>query len=286
MKLKIENVSKSYRNKKALKNINISLSAGTYGLLGENGAGKSTLMRILTTVDFQTSGKIYFNDKEIIELDENYRNIIGYLPQDFYVYPTFTAKQFLEYIGTLKGLSKEKLNESIPKSLELVNLSNVANRRVSKFSGGMKRRIGIAQAILNDPKIVILDEPTAGLDPKERIRFSNIISSMSKDKIVILSTHIVSDIEAIANNVIIIKEGEILHDDSINNLVKSVESKIFETDLINEDTFLEMCKYRKIIRRKQQGELICARYAGDIYPGTKSKKVAANLEDYYMHSWL
>ncbi|MFJ7954279.1 ABC transporter ATP-binding protein [Lysinibacillus sp. NPDC096418] len=284
MELKIQNLYKFYRNKEALKNINLTLRCGTYGLLGENGAGKSTLMRILTTVDFASKGSIQFNGSDIIELDEKYREKIGYMPQDFNVYPSFTAKDFLEYMGALKGITPEVLKQKIPQVLEFVNLSEVANKKVSAFSGGMKRRIGIAQAILNDPKILILDEPTAGLDPKERIRFANIISSMSKDKIVILSTHIVSDIEAIANNLIVIKSGEILQSGEINLMVSSVAGKIWET-VVEQTIFEELSTARQIIRRKQETELIRVRYAGEAYDGIDSRPLEPNLEDYYMYVW-
>ncbi len=285
MELKIENVSKKYRDKKALNNLNLTLNNGVYGLLGENGAGKSTLMRILATVDFQTEGTVYFNGEEIIKLDEKYREVVGYLPQDFYINPSFTAKGFLEYIGILKGMSKSELKRIIPEVLEFVNLSHVADKKINKFSGGMRRRIGIAQTIMNDPKIVILDEPTVGLDPKERIRFSNIISSMSKDKIVILSTHIVSDIEAIASNVIIIKSGEILESGKINALVQTVERKIFES-LVDEGSFMEIHNSRKVIRRKQVDEKILVRYSGERYKESESYEVAPTLEDYYMSECL
>ncbi len=287
MELKIEHISKKYRDKKALIDLDITLGKGVYGLLGENGAGKSTLMRILATVDFQSEGEIYFNGEEIIGLDEKYRDVLGYLPQDFYIYPSFTAKDFLYYIGTLKGMSREDLKVVIPEVLEFVNLSHVANKKISKFSGGMKRRIGIAQTIMNNPKIVILDEPTVGLDPKERIRFSNIISSMSKDKIVILSTHIVSDIEAIANNVIIIKSGEILESGKIETLVKNVDGKVFEA-LVDEEMFKEIHSTRKVIRRKQLDDAILVRYAGEEYQsqGIVNTKVEPTLEDYYMWECL
>lgn len=282
MELKVENLYKSYRNKEALKNINISMKQGTYGLLGENGAGKSTLMRILTTVDFQTEGKVTFNGEDIVKLDEKYRNLLGYMPQDYSVFPSFTAKDFLEYMGALKGISKEELKKRIPEVLEIVNLSDLAHKKVKTFSGGMKRRVGIAQAILNDPKILILDEPTAGLDPKERIRFSNIISAMSEDKIVILSTHIVSDIEAIANDLIIIKEGEILELEKIDNLVGRVKGKVWGA-LIDQTTFVKLNNERQIIHRKQQGKDILVRYAGEKYEGIANKSLDPSLEDYYMY---
>lgn len=281
MELKIENLCKSYRKKQALKNINITLTEGTYGLLGENGAGKSTLMRILTTCDFQSSGKILFNGEEIVKLGEKYRDVIGYMPQEYNVYPSFTAYDFLDYMGALKGIPKEKLEKKIQKILEFVNLAHVKNKKVNTFSGGMKRRIGIAQAILNDPKILILDEPTAGLDPKERIRFSNIISAMSKDKIVILSTHIVSDIEAIANDLIVIKNGEKLEEDKIDVLVEKVRGKVWEV-LVNQNEFKNLSLERQVIRRKQEGDKIRVRFVGDIYEGIENKSLKPSLEDYYM----
>lgn len=282
MDLKIENLYKSYRNKEALKNINITMKPGTYGLLGENGAGKSTLMRILTTVDFQSKGRVTFDGEDIVKLDEKYRKLIGYMPQDYNVFASFTAKDFLEYMGTLKNVPKSELNKKIPEVLEFVNLSHVANKKVKTFSGGMKRRVGIAQAILNDPKILIFDEPTAGLDPKERIRFSNIISSMSKHKIVILSTHIVSDIEAIANDVIVIKNGEIIQANKINTLVESVRGKVWEA-LVDQCVFDKLNSERQVIHRKQEGESIRVRYAGEEFKNINSKSLEPTLEDYYMY---
>lgn len=284
MELKIQGLYKSYRDKEALKNINITLNSGTYGLLGENGAGKSTLMRILTTVDFGSKGSIRFNGSDIVKLDQDYRGNVGYMPQDLNVYPSFTAKDFLEYMGALKGIAPEVLKHKIPEVLEFVNLSNVANKRVSAFSGGMKRRIGIAQAILNDPKILVLDEPTAGLDPKERIRFANIISAMSKDKIVILSTHIVSDIEAIANNLIVIKSGEILQSGEINSMVSSITGKVWET-VVDQAVFHELSVARQVIRIKQEADNIRVRYAGDAYDSITNRPLEPNLEDYYMYVW-
>ena len=186
MELKIEHLYKTYRKKTALEDVSLTLREGVYGLLGENGAGKSTLIRILTTVDAQTKGAVTMNGGPILALGEEYRKLVGYMPQDYNVFPSFTARDFLRYIGTLKGVESPVLDKKIPKLLEFVNLEEAADKKVRTFSGGMKRRLGIGQAILGDPKILILDEPTAGLDPKERIRFSNIISSMAKDRIIIL----------------------------------------------------------------------------------------------------
>lgn len=285
MELKVESLYKSYLKKEALKGINITLTSGTYGLLGENGAGKSTLLRILTTTDFQTKGTVTFNGENILKLDEKYRDIIGYMPQDYNVFPNFTANDFLQYIGTLKGIPKNELNKKIPEVLEFVNLSKETNIKVKNFSGGMKRRIGIAQAVLNNPKILIFDEPTAGLDPKERIRFLNIISAMSKDKIVIVSTHIISDIEAIANNLIIIKKGEVVQATNIDTLIEKVKGEVWET-VVNQNMFNKLSKERKVIRRKQEGVNIRVRYVGKEYKGLENKSMNANLEDYYVSTCL
>ena len=285
MNLHITNLYKSYRNKEALQDINLTLTAGTYGLLGENGAGKSTLMRILTTIDFPTKGTITFDGEDIIKLDENYRGIIGYMPQDYTVYPSFTAQDFLEYMGVLKGISKEELDKKIPEVLAFVNLSEVANKKVKSFSGGMKRRLGIAQAIINDPKILILDEPTSGLDAKERNRFSNIISAMSKDKIVILSTHIMSDIEAISNHLIIINKGKLIEATEIENLVEKVRGQVWEV-VIDQEQFNLLDEDRQVIRRKQEGENIRVRYVGEPYEGFENQSLEPTLEDYYVSECL
>ena len=281
MELQVEHLCKFYRKKEALKDVNFKLEQGVYGLLGENGAGKSTLMRILTTVDFPTSGSVLYGGKNINEMDEDYRNLVGYMPQDYSVYPSFTATDFLTYMGTLKGIPKDKLKVKIPEVLEFVNLSDVANKKVRTFSGGMKRRIGIAQAILNDPEILILDEPTAGLDPKERIRFSNILSNMAKEKIILLSTHIVSDIEAIANQLIIIRKGEITETGNIDELVEGVAGKVWEA-VIGQDMMNTVSAERAIIHIKQMGKDVQVRFVGELFPNIECRSVMPNLEDYYI----
>lgn len=276
--LKLEKVTRKYGKKVALSDVTLSLNQGIYGLLGNNGAGKSTMMRIMVGVDQPSKGGITWNDKSIYILDGEYRGLIGYMPQEFSVHPSFTAKEFLEYIGALKGLTKRDLKRKIPEVLSFVNLSESENKKVSTFSGGMKRRIGIAQAIINDPQILILDEPTAGLDPLERIRFSNIISDMSKDKIVIFSTHIISDIEAITTSIIILNEGEIKAKTNVNNLIETMKGKVFEIYIENKD-LASLKEKAHIIRIKQDGNGIYVRYTGEIQEG--SKEVTPILEDYY-----
>lgn len=282
MELQAEHLCKSYRKKEALKNVNFKLEQGVYGLLGENGAGKSTLMRILTTVDFPTSGKVLYNGKDIVRIDGDYRDLIGYMPQDYSVYPGFTAADFLNYMGTLKGIPAERLKVKIPEVLEFVNLSDVADRKVKTFSGGMKRRIGIAQAILNDPEILILDEPTAGLDPKERIRFSNIISNMAKDKIILLSTHIVSDIEAIAKQVIIINQGKITETGNVDDLVERAAGKVWEAT-VTQDRTDQVSAERAVVHIKQSGKDTQIRFVGEPFSDIPCESVAPTLEDYYIY---
>lgn len=201
MELKTLELTKKFGHKTAVKEVNITLSNGVYGLLGANGAGKTTLMRLLCNIQNPTSGTILLNGRNIEGLGERYRNLLGYLPQNFCYYPDFTAFNFLCYIAALKGLDERKVKNRAEELLEAVGLLSEKKQKIKTFSGGMKQRLGIAQAMLNDPRILILDEPTAGLDPKERVRFRNLISAFSKERIVILSTHIVSDVEFIAEEI-------------------------------------------------------------------------------------
>ena len=188
MELSIECLSKRFGSKIAVNNISVTLQPGVYGLLGANGAGKTTLMRMVCDVLKPTSGRILYNGKEIEQLGEHYRSYLGYLPQDFGYYPDFTAKEYLNFIAAIKGIDTVTAKKQITELLKIVNLSDVAEKKIRTFSGGMKQRLGIAQAVINDPHILVLDEPTAGLDPKERMRFRNLIAELAKDKIVILST--------------------------------------------------------------------------------------------------
>ena len=271
------------QKKEALQDISFTLRRGIYGLLGENGAGKSTLMRMMATVDFPTKGNIRYGGKDIFGMDEEYRSLIGYMPQDYSVYPGFTAKDFLEYMGVLKGIPATKLGDKITEVLEFVNLSEAADKKVKTFSGGMKRRIGIAQAIINEPKILILDEPTAGLDPKERIRFSNIISDMGKDKIVLLSTHIVSDIEAIATELVVVKKGKILETGKVDELVRKVRGLVWET-VVSQEIYRKLRKERSVIHLKQMGSAVQVRFVGEEYPEAEGRRAEPTLEDYYVYA--
>ena len=281
MELRIERLFKSYRKKEALQDVSFTLRKGIYGLLGENGAGKSTLMRMLATVDFPTKGRICYDKRDIFAVDETYRSLIGYMPQDYNVYPGFTATDFLEYMGALKGIPQKKLKDRISEVLEFVNLSDAADKKVKTFSGGMKRRIGIAQAIMNEPQILILDEPTAGLDPKERIRFSNIISDMGKDKIVLLSTHIVSDIEAIASELIVMKKGNVLETGAVDTLVQQVKGKVWEA-VVSQETYHRLRKERSVIHLKQMEKDVQVRFVGEKYSDVKISQAEPTLEDYYI----
>lgn len=209
MELVINRLSKQYKNKIAADRISVTLQRGVYGLLGANGAGKTTLMRIICGILKPDSGTVSFDGIDVSQ--EEYRSVLGYLPQDFGYYPEFTGKDFLLYMAALKGLEKPLAKRKADELLTLVSLQNVAKKKIKTYSGGMKQRLGIAQALLNEPKLLILDEPTAGLDPKERVRFRNLIESLGKESIVLLSTHIVSDIEHIADEILMIKEGRLIY---------------------------------------------------------------------------
>ncbi len=210
MELVLDGIKKQYNNKMAVDNISVRLTPGVIGLLGANGAGKTTLMRIICGVLNPTCGAVCFDGIDVSE--ELYRNALGYLPQDFGYYPSFSGKEFLMYMAALKGLSRFEAKRKCEELLRKVNLYEVADKKIKSYSGGMKQRLGIAQAILNDPQILILDEPTAGLDPKERVRFRNMIAELGKDSIVLLSTHIVSDVEHIADRILMMKDGRIIWD--------------------------------------------------------------------------
>lgn len=239
--LSVEHVTKTYGSFIALEDISLTFTAGVYGLLAPNGAGKTTLIKMLTTLLYPTKGQILWNGEDIIALGAEYRGLLGYLPQQFGYYPNYTPRQFLKYAATLQCIPKKVAGERIEQLLELVGLSNYADKKLKKFSGGMLQRVGIAIAMLNDPKVLILDEPTAGLDPRERVRFRNLIHSLSKDRIIILSTHIVSDIETIAGKIIMLKDHKLYCCDSPSYICKQFEGKIFRLPvdtILTSDQFL------------------------------------------------
>lgn len=226
MELVLDRVTKQYNNKIATDRISVKMQPGVIGLLGANGAGKTTLMRMICGVLKPTGGTITFDGIDVSE--EMYRDALGYLPQDFGYYPSFTGRDFLMYMASLKGLSKSEAKRKTERLLQKVNLEYAANKKIKTYSGGMKQRLGIAQALLNDPKILVLDEPTAGLDPKERVRFRNMIAELGKDSIVLLSTHIVSDVEHIADRILMMKDGQIIWDGAKNEVPEDLEKFYLE----------------------------------------------------------
>lgn len=226
MELVLDRVSKQYQNIIAADRITLKLGIGVTGLLGANGAGKTTLMRMICGILKPTSGSISFDGTDVSE--ELYRDALGYLPQNFGYYPSFTGRDFLLYIAALKGLDKKAAQRKSAELLKSVNLEEAADRKIRTYSGGMKQRLGIAQALLNDPKLIVLDEPTAGLDPKERVRFRNMIAELGKESVVLLSTHIVSDVEQIADRILMMRDGQIIWDGRKENIPADLESFYLE----------------------------------------------------------
>ena len=231
MELEICGITKQYKDKCAVDQVSLTLTPGVWGLLGANGAGKTTLMRMIAGIQRPTSGCVRYDGIEIGTLKEAYRDIFGYLPQEFGFYPSFSIQDYLEYIAALKGLTKAESLKRIQILLERVSLSNVRNKKISKLSGGMKRRVGIAQALLNEPEVLVLDEPTSGLDPGERVKFRNLLSEFAHDRIVLISTHIVSDIEYIATCNAIMKEGKIIATGKTKELVQMVSGKVWSANI-------------------------------------------------------
>ncbi|MCJ7836251.1 ABC transporter ATP-binding protein [Cuneatibacter sp. NSJ-177] len=248
MELKLLDVSKEFQDIAAVDHVSYSLANGVYGLLGVNGAGKTTLMRILCTLLKPTSGSVTWNGKDIFAMDGEYRKLLGYLPQDFGYYPDFTVYDYLMYIASIKGLRPAVAKRRTDALLAQVGLSNMKQKKMKKLSGGMKRRAGIVQAMLNNPRILILDEPTAGLDPNERIRFRNLISELSEERLVLLSTHIVSDIEYIANEILLMKKGRITMSGTAETLIHSMPEKVWSCEVPKAmvDSFLKRYKVANV----------------------------------------
>ncbi len=277
--LTIKNVTKKYGNFTVLDNISLDLNNGIYGLVSPNGAGKTTLLKMLATLSFPTSGEILWNGTNILKLDEKYREIIGFLPQQFGYYKDYTPVKYLRYIAALKGINDD-VQTKIDTLLNMVSLDDAADKKMKKLSGGMIQRVGIAQALLNDPKILLFDEPTAGLDPKERVRFRNIISSLSKDKIVLLSTHIVSDIESVADNIIMLKDGKILFNDTVHNICSGLDANISEF-VIGIEQLNEFSENHRVLSQKCEGSVIKIRAVSN--SRSVAKAVTPTLEDVFLY---
>ena len=282
MKLELDGLTKEFGDFTAVNHINLTMTNGVYGLLGVNGAGKTTLMRMLCTLLKPTSGTICCNGKDIFNMDSEYRKLLGYLPQDFGFYPEFTVEDYLLYIAALKGIRPVVAKKRVKELISKVGLSKAAHKKMKKLSGGMKRRAGIAQAMLNNPKILILDEPTAGLDPNERIRFRNLISELSEDRLVLLSTHIVSDIEYIANEIWLMKDGEVLHKGSIEELINSMTETVWDC-LVPKNRVSDFMEKYKISNMKSEINQIMLRIISHEKPVENAMRVEASLEDVFLY---
>ncbi len=279
--LKLENIGKNYGDFTALTNIHLQFDNGIYGLLAPNGAGKTTLIKMLVTLAAPTTGTIFYNDQPIATLGEKYREQIGYLPQHFGYYKHHSPKQYLRYLAALKGMDKRVVEERIDEVLECVALADVKNKKMRKFSGGMIQRVGIAQALLSDPKVLILDEPTAGLDPKERARFRHLLTELGRDKTILLSTHVVSDIESIANEIVMLKNKELLYKANPATICHTLDGKIFETAM-SFHAFNDFRKDYLTLAEKQETGQMLVRFFTEQTPKSDWKQVSPQLEDVFL----
>lgn len=282
MELKIKGLTKKFGDFTAVNNLDITMGNGVYGLLGINGAGKTTLMRMLCTLLEPTSGIITCNGRNIITMDGAYRKILGYLPQDFGFYPEFSVEDYLFYIASIKGIPPAVARKRVKELIIKTGLQKAANKKMKKLSGGMKRRAGIAQATLNNPEILILDEPTAGLDPSERIRFRNLISELAEERLVLLSTHIVSDIEYIASEILLMKDGSIVHRGTAEGLVQSMEANVWKCYAEKAEVPALMKKY-KISNLKMENGSVQLRIISEEKPLPDAVQEEAVLEDVFLY---
>ena len=282
MKLEIENLTKKFQDMTAVDGGSCTLTTGVYGLLGVNGAGKTTLMRMLCTLLKPTGGRILWDGKDIFELDGAYRRVLGYLPQDFGFYPDFTVRDYLRYISSIKGLRPAAARQRTALLLQQVGLEKAENKKMKKLSGGMKRRVGIAQAMLNDPRILILDEPTAGLDPNERIRFRNLISELAQDRLVLLSTHIVSDIEYIANEILLMKDGKICIAGTTEELTAGMPEQVWRVSVPRNEAASYTKRYKVSNIKTLHGEAQL-RILSVERPADNAVLEEAVLEDVFLH---
>jgi ABC-type multidrug transport system ATPase subunit len=282
MKLEIQNLSKKYNKEKyGLKDFSLSLEKGILGLLGPNGAGKSTLLKMIATISKPTEGSIQLNGEDISKHPNIMREQLGYLPQDFGVYPNLNAYEFLNYMAAMKGVGGASLKNRIELLLEGLNLIENAKRPIGTYSGGMKQRVGIAQALLNNPKVILFDEPTVGLDPQERVRFRNLIAELADDAIVILSSHIVSDIDTIADKVAIMKEGRLLMTDDLDGIIETVKGKVVEK-AIDKDALNEFKSNHTVVNTVRKNGKIQVRYIDEARDHADSSE-EATLEDAYLY---
>lgn len=284
MELLIDHVSKQFKDNKAVNDISLELTPGVWGLLGANGAGKTTLMRMIAGIMRSTSGQVVYDGVPIQTLGEQYRDVFGFLPQDFGFHPEFTVKDYLAYVAALKGLPERQSWRRIHELLERVSLLDVYNKKTSKLSGGMRRRVGIAQALLNDPEVLILDEPTGGLDPGERARFRNLLSEFAHDRIVLISTHIVPDVEYIATCHAIIKRGKLLATGTTEELIKLVEGKVWSCTIPAELVPEYESKLRIAGLRNENDSSVSIRYLSEQSRSAASVAATPRLEDLYL--WL
>ncbi len=286
MELRIENLTKAYGKKAALCDFTATLTSGIYGLLGPNGAGKSTMMKILTENLSADRGSILVDGTPTDKMGAEYRSLLGYMPQQQGLYPHFTARRFLYYIAALKGMQKTQAAEEIQKAAAMVNMTEHLDKRLGTYSGGMKQRILIAQAVLGSPKILILDEPTAGLDPKERIRIRNLISQISMDRIVILATHVVSDVEFIAKEILMLKDGHLISQRSPSGLLQQMKGKVFEICVSEEQVDTVQAQYLVGNIRKDEEDKVWVRVIDDRKPDwAEVREVTPTLEDVYLYTF-
>ncbi|MBX4263744.1 ABC transporter ATP-binding protein [Clostridium estertheticum] len=282
MQLQVNNLCKNFKENTAVNHVSFTLEKGVYGLLGANGAGKTTLMRMLCMLVTPTSGTVRYDDEDIQDMDERYRRILGYLPQEFGYYPEFSAEDYLLYIASLKGLKPIIARKRVNELLDIVSLTKVRRKKIKTFSGGMKRRLGIAQAVLNDPEILILDEPTAGLDPKERIRFRSLISHIAEERIILLSTHIVSDLESIAKEILIMKEGSIIAQGDMKKLLSKVIGKTWSC-LADSKEVEELRSTYLFSNEKISGEKVELRIISETKPSPSAIQTEPTLEDLFIY---
>jgi len=284
VQLVIEGVSKRYgRDFWALRDFSLTLAPGVLGLLGPNGAGKSTLMRILATITRPTSGRVLWNGEDIVARPDPLREVLGYLPQDFGIYPNLSAMEFLEYLAAVRGLEARTARERIHQLLDLVNLTDVRRRPLSGFSGGMRQRVGIAQALLNDPRLLIVDEPTGGLDPEERVRFRNLLGDLSGERIVILSTHIVSDVEAAATRIALIARGRLVGSAAPEEMLRAVEGKVWEW-VVPSDQLSAVRERHRVSGTVRRTHGVQVRIVADAPPAPDARNLPPTLEDAYLHA--